>query len=208
MAYCRSCGSVLQEGEKFCPECGSAVPGVTPVPDFSRQDQRKRRKKKGLFRRLWFWVLAAVIAVTVCHRQDTVKTPSLVRGPYGAAASSTPAQRTSALGADAVPAAVPTPEPAPSAVSESGIRPEVREFLAAYEACMDEYVAFMRKYTAADPASILILMGDYTRIVSRFSEYEEKMESFDERDLNTAEFAFFLEVTNRVNQKLLSVSGG
>ena len=220
MAYCRTCGTVLQEGSKFCPECGSPVSGAVsraaeavPGLEYSEQDRKKRRKKKGLFRRWWFWVLAVVIAFTAYNRQGSLKMPSVVRRPSETVSSSAPGQRANPTqGASAViaptPPAAPTLLPETSPVPEDGIRPEVREFLEAYESCMDEYVSFMRRYMSAGPGGTLSMLADYYRILSRFSEYEEKLDAFDESDLNPAELAYFLEVTNRVNQKLLTVADG
>jgi hypothetical protein len=107
---------------------------------------------------------------------------------------------------EAEPAAEPTPEP-PAAVPENEIRPEVKEFLDAYEACMDEYADFMQKYMSADPTSMLSMMGEYYSILARYTEFAEKIDAFDERELTNAELAYYLEVTNRVSQKLLRVAG-
>ena len=107
---------------------------------------------------------------------------------------------------EAEPAAESTPEPQ-AAVPENEIRPEVKEFLDAYEACMDEYVDFMQKYMSADPTSMVSMMGDYYSILARYTEFAEKIDAFDESELSNAELAYYLEVTNRVSQKLLRVAG-
>ena len=99
------------------------------------------------------------------------------------------------------------PEPEEPAPEADGIRPEVKEFLDAYEACMDEYADFMQKYLNADANSIVSLMGDYYRILASYNEYAEKIEALDQNELTKAELAYYLEVTGRVNQKLLSVAG-
>ena len=98
------------------------------------------------------------------------------------------------------------PEPQTAAV-ENEIRPDVKEFLDAYEACMDEYVDFMQKYMNADPTSMVSMMGDYYSILARYTEFAEKIDAFDESELTNAELAYYLDVTNRVSQKLLSVAG-
>ena len=73
---------------------------------------------------------------------------------------------------------------------------------------MNEYVDFMEKYTGADPGSMVSMMSDYYRILTRYTEFEEKMDAWDESELNGAETAYYLEVMNRVNQKLLTVAEG
>ena len=109
----------------------------------------------------------------------------------------------------AEPTAAPTAEPTPTqapAISESDIRPEVKEFLDAYEAFMDEYVEFMQKYAKADANSMAAMMGDYFGILSRYAEFSDKIDALGEADLTNAELAYYLEVTNRVSQKLLKVA--
>lgn len=87
-----------------------------------------------------------------------------------------------------------------------GIRPEVKEFLDSYEAFMFEYADFIEKYTSAGPESILSMMGDYTEMLKRYAEFSEAIDEFDTDGLNSAELAYYLDVTNRVQQRLLSVA--
>ena len=72
---------------------------------------------------------------------------------------------------------------------------------------MDEYVDFMQKYKNADATSMASMMGDYYRILARYTEFAEKIDAFNESELTNAELAYYLEVTSRVSQKLLSVAG-
>ena len=74
-------------------------------------------------------------------------------------------------------------------------------------ACMDEYVDFMQHYMNDESDSTLSMMGDYYRILTRYTEFAEKIDAFDESELTNAELAYYLEVTNRVSQKLLRVAG-
>lgn len=72
-----------------------------------------------------------------------------------------------------------------------------------YEKFMDEYVEFMTTYdeSSAD-AEILFkyleLMGKYEETVKSFEQWEDK-------DLTDDEWAYYLEVQTRVNQKLLDM---
>ena len=68
-------------------------------------------------------------------------------------------------------------------------------------------VDFMQKYMNADPASMVSMLGDYYSILARYTEFAEKIDAFDESELTNAELAYYLEVTNRVSQKLLRVAG-
>ena len=64
----------------------------------------------------------------------------------------------------------------------------------------------MQKYMNADTSSMASMMGDYYRILTSYSEFAEKIDAYDESELTNAELAYYLEVTNRVSQKLLRVA--
>ena len=214
MATCRQCGAPLREGTKFCPECGAAAesaPARTAAPQIEYPAEKPKKKRKSLFRRWWFWALALIVIAGAAGRSGA-------KAPSKPAARQTAPITTSAPQATPKPAAAPTAEPeaeataepAPepqAAASENEIRPEVKEFLDAYEACMDEYVDFMQKYLNADPASMVSMMGEYYSALARYTEFAEKIDAFDESELNDAELAYYLEVTGRVSGKLLSVAG-
>ena len=215
MATCRQCGAPLQEGTKFCPECGAPIERapvrMTACPQIEYPTEKPRKRRKSIFRRWWFWVLAVIVIAGVAGRSGT-KTPSrpTARQTAPVATSAPNATPRATAAPTAEPAAELTAEPTPgpqAAIPENEIRPEVKEFLDAYEACMDEYVDFMQKYMNADPTSMVSMMGDYYSILARYTEFAEKIDAFDESELTNAELAYYLEVTNRVSQKLLRVAG-
>lgn len=86
----------------------------------------------------------------------------------------------------------------------NGMRPEFKKTMDSYETFFDEYVAFMRKYTE-NTANALTMLDDYTKFMTQYADAMEKMEALGEEDLNDAELKYYLEVTGRINQKLLSV---
>ena len=210
MATCRQCGAPLQKRMKFCSECGARAENA-PVwmaePQIEYPAEKPKKKKKSIFRRWWFWVLAVIVIAGLAGRSgEKTQTEPTARQTAPAA---TAAPKATAR-PNAAPTAEPTEEPTPkpqTAVAENEIRPEVKEFLDAYEACMDEYVEFMQKYLNADPTSMVSMMGDYYSILARYTEFAEKIDAFDESELTNAELAYYLEVTNRVSQKLLRVAG-
>ena len=214
MAFCIQCGAPLQEGTKFCPECGApadSVPVRMATPQLEYPAEKPKKKRKSIFKRWWFWVLAVIVIAGIAGRSGakTLTKPSARQTvPVTTSAPQAMPKPTAAPTTEptAEPTEEPTPEP-PTAVAENETRPEVKEFLDAYEACMDEYVDFMQKYMNADPTSMVSMMGDYYSILARYTEFAEKIDAFDESELTNAELAYYLEVTNRVSQKLLSVAG-
>ena len=213
-SYCRQCGAPLREGTKFCSECGAPADGAAvrmAAPQIEYPAEKPKKKRKSIIRRWWFWVLAAIVIASLAGRSGAkTQTKPTARQTFPAATAAPQATARPTAAPTAEPEAEPTAEPTPepqTAAAENGIRPEVKEFLDAYEACMDEYVDFMQKYMNADPSSMVSMMGDYYGILARYTEFAEKIDAFDESELTNAELAYYLEVTNRVSQKLLSVAG-
>ena len=94
----------------------------------------------------------------------------------------------------------PETTPEPEEPSSDAIRPEIKEAIDAYEAFIDEYVAFMEKYESSDNDTSLLM--DYLNFMSKISDYEKKMDQL-EKDLNDAEAVYFTEVMLRCDKKLL-----
>lgn len=92
----------------------------------------------------------------------------------------------------------PTSEPTstPSVVNPNLVRPEVKEALDAYEALMNEYFDFMKKYNSAADKSSMV-MG-YLEVLQKYSDAMDKLNAIDDLELTTAENAYYLEVTTRV----------
>ena len=86
-------------------------------------------------------------------------------------------------------------------ISES----EFKEFMDSYEAYMNEYVEFMKKYQKN--STDLTLIAQYAETVKKYTEWADKFDKYDEEhDLTKEELAYYLDVQNRVNKKLLEVS--
>lgn len=81
-----------------------------------------------------------------------------------------------------------------------GIRPEIKEAIDSYETFMNDYCDFMKKYAESnDQASLLI---DYMDYLNKFSDFSDKVDAIKD-DLTDEENAYYLEVMNRVNLKLI-----
>lgn len=88
-----------------------------------------------------------------------------------------------------------------TAETSDQIRPEFKEALDNYEAFMDEYCEFMKKYAESD--NDISMLSDYTQIMTKYAEFAEKIQAMDEEEMNDAEAKYYLEVTLRVEKKLL-----
>ena len=73
-----------------------------------------------------------------------------------------------------------------------------------YESFMNKYCDFMEKYTAdGAPTSMLT---DYLKMMSEYSETTKKLDDMDQSTWTDTDMQYYLEVMNRVNQRLASVS--
>lgn len=81
------------------------------------------------------------------------------------------------------------------------MRPEFKEAMDSYEAFYDEYCEFMKKF--ANNPSDLGLLAEYGDMMSKMTDMSEKFDAWDEDEMNKAELEYYLEVNNRVAQKLL-----
>ena len=203
MAYCKECGAILPEDTKFCSACGAPVQSAAEHPP-----KKSKRKRRRVFGRWWFWLLVVVVVAGVFGRGGLSK--RLIPAPKSTeSAAVTIPDRIAGETArpTPTPATAEAEEPEEPTLTDALIRPEVKEALDSYEAYMDEYIAFMERYQAADATDMVAMMGDNTDMLSRYAEFAEKIDALGESELTNAELAYYLEVTNRVSQKLLSVAG-
>lgn len=84
-----------------------------------------------------------------------------------------------------------------------GMRPEFKDAMDSYEAFYDEYCDILKKYT--ENPSDMKLLADYTDMLTKSAEMAEKFDDWENDDLNSAELQYYLDVNNRVTQKLLDV---
>lgn len=92
-------------------------------------------------------------------------------------------------------------EESPTTMSVNGIRPEFKEAMDSYEAFFDEYVTFMNKYTESNNAASMLT--DYANYITKYADTMNKMSALGDSELSTTETAYYVEVTARINKKLL-----
>lgn len=85
-----------------------------------------------------------------------------------------------------------------------GIRPEFKETMDGYESFFDDYCEIMKKYNE-NPDDLSILM-DYLEFMTKYEDVMTEIENLNADDLTDEEQKYILEVQNRINTKLLSVS--
>ena len=84
------------------------------------------------------------------------------------------------------------------------LSPEFKKTMDDYEAWFDHYCEVMKKYQ--ENPSDLELMSEVTDLLSEETTMLEQMEKMDQSDMNTAELAYYLEVTARIEKNLLEVA--
>lgn len=88
--------------------------------------------------------------------------------------------------------------------TDNNVSTNFKETMDSYEAFIDEYVEFMNKYQESDDTAAMLT--DYSEFVSKYKDYAAKIDEINEDELSAADLAYYIEVTDRVNSKLASIS--
>lgn len=103
------------------------------------------------------------------------------------------------------------PEPTASEIQQmikdgdySLVTPELKSQMDSYEAFYDDYIAFMKKYNFGE-GDMMSMLNDYMTIMSNLEEWSAKIDAIDESTLSVEDDAYYLLVTLRIEQKLLSI---
>lgn len=92
--------------------------------------------------------------------------------------------------------------PANQSAAQKNITPEFKQLMDSYEAFIDEYVGFMSTYNASTATAEMI--ASYTSLMSRYTDFAARINAVDTNNLPEADMAYYLAVTARVEQKLLT----
>jgi len=87
--------------------------------------------------------------------------------------------------------------------NSNGLSSDFKKAMDDYEAFMNEYVEFMKKFKA-NPSNTTLLK-EYSNYMTKYTNAMESFEKWDEEEMNDAELKYYLEVTTRVNKKLLEI---
>lgn len=85
-----------------------------------------------------------------------------------------------------------------------GMHLEFKEAMDSYEAFYDEYCELMKQ--VAEDASNMTVLTKYMEFLSKMEEVDEKFEAWEDGDMNDAEMKYYLEVHNRILQKMMEIS--
>ena len=81
--------------------------------------------------------------------------------------------------------------------------PDFKAAMDSYEEFVDEYVAFMKKYKA-NPTDTSLL-SSYSDYMSKYSKLASDFAKWGNKELSSAEAAYYAEVQARVSKKLLEI---
>ncbi|MCQ2413252.1 MAG: hypothetical protein MJ082_00450 [Clostridia bacterium] len=87
--------------------------------------------------------------------------------------------------------------------SQAGMRKDFVATMNSYEAFVDEYVSFMKKYKA-NPSDAQMI-SQYSSMMSRYADFTNKFNAWKNKDLNSAELNYYSQVLARTSKKLASV---
>ncbi len=92
-----------------------------------------------------------------------------------------------------------------SSEADSGLlSPEFKKTMDDYEAWFDHYCDVMKRYQ--EDSSNLELLSEMTDLLTEETKMLEEMENMEQSEMNTAELAYYIEVTARIEKKLLEVA--
>lgn len=206
MTICRNCNTAIAANARQCPACGA-------------------RNRKPFYKRGWFVILVilAVIGIfsTISRKnaerdEAQEKEISLYapddQGEEESAGSGTEEADGSGQTEDGTEQSEDVTsgdtEQSVSAGSSGelidGMRPEFKEAMDSYEAFYEEYCEFMKEYS--ENPTDLSLLKQYTELLGKMEEADEKFQAWEDGDMNQAETEYYMEVHMRILQMLSEVS--
>lgn len=206
---CKHCGKEFNGN--FCDNCGSpAQPSNQQPNNFYSSQPMPVKKKKPLYKRWWFWVIAIIVVICVANRiSDKIqenKKPSYSYSDNSDSDSEYENSLSVTTKAEAKTSVRTAKEQSSKAESDDmidGMHRDFKEAMDSYEEFFDEYVAFMKKYKESNNS--ITMLAQYTKFMEQYSETMQKLDEWESKDLNNKETAYLLDVTTRINKKLLEI---
>ena len=82
-----------------------------------------------------------------------------------------------------------------------GVSEEFKATMDSYEDFYDEYIDFMETFANTDDTSEM--MAEYIEFMAEYAEVTEALSAMEDEEMTDEEYAYFIEVQTRINQKLL-----
>lgn len=98
---------------------------------------------------------------------------------------------------------VPQTEVPTEETTASGLRPEFKQAMDSYESFYNEYVDLLNQYKA-NPTDFSILTK-YMTMLSKLEEIDAAFEAWDSSDMTSEELKYYLEVSTRIQKKLVDL---
>ncbi|MDR1978057.1 MAG: hypothetical protein LBQ42_04920 [Synergistaceae bacterium] len=92
----------------------------------------------------------------------------------------------------------------PSSKTPTNVSANFKKTMDSYEAFVNQYVAFMKKYKA-NPTN-LTLLSDSAKMMTQYSKWAGEINKIDSSKLSAADYAYYIAVTSRVSIKMLEAA--
>ena len=88
--------------------------------------------------------------------------------------------------------------------SNDSLRPDFKKAMDSYEAFIDEYISFMKKYK--DNPTDSQILSSYANYMKKYAQAIRDFENWKTNTINTTETNYYLEVQTRINKKLIEIN--
>ena len=88
--------------------------------------------------------------------------------------------------------------------SNDSLRPDFKKAMDSYEALMDEYISFMKKYK--DNPTDSQILSSYANYMKKYTQAMRDFENWKSNTINTTEANYYIEVQTRINKKLIEIN--
>lgn len=85
--------------------------------------------------------------------------------------------------------------------SESEPNYDFKELMDKYEEFFDKYIDFMKKYNNTEEIT-LDMINEYSKYLSEYADYMDKLSKAQPKDLNSADYKYYMEVYTRIMKKI------
>lgn len=196
LTTCKACGAEIAKSAKSCPHCGA-------------------KNKKPIYKKWWFWVIILILVNTIGNSgkranhkpvsNNGVQTVQSVPVVKEQRTVETVAQETVKAEPEVTQATETIPVETTVPASSSGINPDFKAAMDAYESFYTEYCQLLKKYMA-NPTDFTIL-AKYADMMSRVEQMDQAFEAWNEDDMNSEELKYYLDVNNRVLKMMADMMG-